>query len=213
MLTQKTFRISVDELRMSDTAPVDWGAFHGLRTIATKNASGMPQDTRHLRVMYLFKLIFPFNKSSADTLGHLSAQAEKAPRSEVASGVRSWCRAARLRQRLQGLVGGEHAVHGKAIEDSLDLRQLLHRPEGLEGLGLGTVKVILVAVVVRVALSMSSTTTSRYLDGVRVSGSCVIGFAHGGCWRPFGGTASLRRGRYLNGGSSWERRPLDSTRE
>lgn len=57
--------------------------------------------------------------------------------------------AARLRERLEGLVGGEHAVHGEAVEHPLHLGQLPHRSEGLEGVVcLGVVEVEVVAAVV-----------------------------------------------------------------
>lgn len=100
---------------------------------------------------------------------YLSAQAEEAPGPEVAPGVRPRRRAPRLSQRLEGLVGGEHAVHGEAIEHALHLCELPHRPEGLEGLALGVVEVEVcvaffgvaaVAVVAGLAAGSWSTTAS-----------------------------------------------------
>lgn len=63
---------------------------------------------------------------------YLSAQTEESSRTEIPPGVRPWRGAAGFRQCLQRLVGGQHAVNGKAVEYALHLRQLLDRSEGLE---------------------------------------------------------------------------------
>lgn len=96
--------------------------------------------------------------------------------------------APRLRQRLQGLVGSEHAVHGEAVEHPLHLCQLLHRPEGFEGLGLGVVKV-------RVVVAMGTPGVSR--PTAASSSWCLyalIGFADGPRLVDRRGSASRWRG-------------------